>query len=237
VQRAIALLTVCLTGSLALGQHSATVSSDPNNPARPVATLLVQFRKLEKIAITYEDPRYASRTQMRGKQITFTYSSEELHTPQGQETVIARLLHEYDATGGITYTVVRDGLRLHVIPNETLNQAGERVRQESILDTVITVPAARRDGSGLLQAICDELQKQTGYEIAIGPSAPSNNLSQYVTSEGIDHLSARTALQGVLDRATPPVSFTWDLYYDPADGGYGLNFAYVGLAGPASSPR
>jgi hypothetical protein len=67
--------------------------------------------------------------------------------------------------------------------------------------------------------------------LAPAPSAPVNSLLRYSTAEGIDNLSAPTALAQLLDRISAPGNFVWDLYYDPADGGYGLNFVYVGRAG------
>jgi hypothetical protein len=78
---------------------------------------------------------------------------------------------------------------------------------------------------------CYQIKKQAGYEIDFGPSAPVNALLSYSTTEGIDNLTAHAALARLLDRVSAPGNFVWDLYYDPANGGYGLNFAYVGHAG------
>jgi len=225
---------VILVGCLAsngVAQDSVTIKSDPSDLSRPVSTLLNQIRQREKIAVTYEDPRYSKRADMVGPNTTFTYSSQGTQGPDGAEVTIARMLREYGASGGLTFSVARDGNRLIVVPNEVLDAAGKRIRQVAILDTVISIPPGQRDGGQFLQAICDQVQKQTGYEIGIGPSAPRNNLQRYSTAEGVDSQSARTALDHLLDSATPPGSFVWDLYYDPADGGYGLNFAYVGRAG------
>lgn len=83
------------------------------------------------------------------------------------------MLREYQTLGGPTFKVIRDGKRFHVLPLAAKDAAGRSSPQESILDTVITVPAAPRDGVELLQSVCDEIQKQTGFEIGIGPSAQS----------------------------------------------------------------
>jgi hypothetical protein len=254
------LTFVILAGCLASSgdaQDSVTISSDPKDLSRPISTLLDQLRKREKIAVTYEDPRYSNSADIQdvtsevarnlspaeekfgrrilvphGKAITFVYASQDMRSPEGAEAVIERLLREYQALGGQTFTVRRDGARLHVVPSDLSNAAGDRVKQESILDTVISIPPGRRDGGEVLQAICDQAQKQTGYEIGVGPSVPGNNLARYRTDEGIENESARMALEHLLDKATLPGSFVWDLYYDPADGGYGLNFSYIGPAGP-----
>ena len=219
---ALGVLAGSLIPSIA-AQDSVTIKSDPSDLSRPVSTFLNQIRQHDKIAVTYEDPRYSKRDDMQGPNTTFTYSVQGLQAQDGVEVTIARMLREYAASGGLTFSVVRDGTRLDVVPNEVLDATGKRIRQGSILDTVISVPAGQRDGVQLLQAICDQIKKQAGYEIDFGPSAPVNALLRYSTTEGIDNLTAHAALARLLDRVSAPGNFVWDLYYDPADGGYGLN--------------
>jgi|ERR1700678_657374 hypothetical protein len=89
----------------------------------------------------------------------------------GIQATIARMLREYEALGGPRFAVTRDGIGFHVVPVEVLNAGGEPTRQGSILDTVINVPAAERDGAQLLEEICNQIQKQTGYRLDIGPAA------------------------------------------------------------------
>jgi hypothetical protein len=143
------------------------------------------------------------------------------------------MLREYEVLGGTTFAVIRDGARFHVVPVAALNAAGERVSQASILDTVVSVPAAQRDGGDLLQAICDDIQQKTGYKVGIGPSVPGNYLSRYKSNVGISKETTRSAIAHLLDRASAPGIFDWDLYYGPAEKAYMLNFGYVG---PASQP-
>ncbi|HEY3971515.1 MAG TPA: hypothetical protein VGM18_00840 [Candidatus Sulfotelmatobacter sp.] len=255
-----ALLSVILLGTfilVAAAQDSVTVTSDPRDFSRPISTVINQIRQREKVSITYEDPRYANAAEIedvtaqvakgselekrygprilvpKGHPLTFVYSPADMHNPDGAKATVERLLQEYASLGGPAFAVIGDNARLHVVPDEILNSSGTRVQQGSVLDSLITIPAARRDGGELLQAICDEIKKQSGYDVGIGPSAPDNYLAQYTTSEGITNKTAREALQDLLDRATPPSTFVWDLYFDPADSGYGLNFAYVG---PAAGP-
>ena len=76
--------------------------------------------------------------------------------------------------------------------------------------TPISIPAGPRDGLQFLQAICDELKKQIGFEIGIGPSVPSNNLEGYRTNEGIDKMSAQTAIERLLDKSSRTGNFVWD---------------------------
>jgi hypothetical protein len=89
----------------------------------------------------------------------------------GIQATIARMLREYEALGGPRFAVTRDGIRFHVVPVEVLNAGGEPTRQGSILDTVINVPAAERDGAQLLEEICNQIQKQTGYRLDISAAS------------------------------------------------------------------
>ncbi len=214
-------------GALAFAQDSVTITTSPRLTARPVSALLQQFRTREGIAVTYEDPRYSKRSDMDEKPATFTYTRQELHSPDGAEVVIARMLRGYGANGGLTFRVVRDGPRLHVVTSEGLNPAGARIHQDPILDTLINLPPRRRTGSQLLQEICDQIKEQTGYRVDIGPG--DAGLHDYTTM-GIENQPASAAFEKVWDNLTSPGTFVWDLYYDPADGGYGLNFSYVGAA-------
>ena len=263
MRRVVLLMAMAVMLSLGgAAQDSVTITSDPSDLSRPVSTLLDQLRRRERVSVTYEDPRYSNANDIedvtsqvarnifevqkeygprtlvpKGKAITFVYSPQDLSSPDGAKAVIERMLREYSLLGGPTFVVVRDGVRLHVWPSEGLDGVGNKVRQESILDTIISVPPGRRDGGQLLQAICDQVKRQTGYEIGVGPSAPSNNLARYKTTRGIRHETARTALEHLLDRLALPNSFDWDLYYAPDDKSYGLNFAYIGPAGPAHTTR
>ncbi len=215
-------------GLIASAQDSATITTRPELTARPVSALLQQLRTREGIAVTYEDPRDGKRSDMDERPATFTYTRQELHAPDGADLVIARMLREYGANGGLIFRVVRDGARLHVVPEESFDASGARVRQEPILDTLINLPPRRRTGNQLLQEICDQIKEQTGHRVDIGPG--DAGLHDYTTI-GIENQTARAAFEKVWDNATSPGTFVWDLYYDPDDGGYGLNFSYVGPAG------
>ncbi|MGA9391029.1 MAG: hypothetical protein WBV69_11340 [Candidatus Sulfotelmatobacter sp.] len=245
-------------GMVGAAQNSVTIASDPRDLSRPVSTLVNQIREREKIVITYEDPRYGNAADIedvtaevsrasdpeknygprilipKGHAITFVYSPADFVSTQAAQPTIERMLREYSLLGGPTFVVKRDGVRLHILPSEVLDAAGSRLKQSSILDAVISVSPARRSGGELLQAICDQIQRQTGYEVGVGPSAPGNILARYRTTEGIESQSGRAALEHLLDTATHPASFAWDLYYGPDVKGYMLNFSYMGPATPAA---
>jgi len=223
-------VVVGLLSVVGFSQNSITLTTSPNDTARPVSALLDQLRKRERVAVTYEDPRYSKRSDMDERPAESSYVPEGFKTPDGTDVVVARMLREYGASGGLTFSIVRDGVRAHVVPAETLNAAGQRIRQDSILDAVIDIPVGRRTTNQLLQSICDEVKKETGYQIDVGPSDPTH---MEPTTQSVDHQTARVALEHLLDSLAKPGAFVWDLYYDPVDGKYGLNFSY---AGPAAMP-
>lgn len=259
----ILLAALLFLSSLGItAQESVTIASGSGDISRPISTLLDRLRKREKISVTYEDPRYSNEADIedvtskiarnvseaekkhghrtivpRGRPITFVYAPSDFRTPNGAEVTIARMLQEYRTLGGPTFGVVRDGSRLHVVPIDVFDVAGERVKQDSILNTLITIPPARRDGGQFLDAICDEVKKETGYEIWVGPSAPGNSLARFKTEKGIESQTAGTALENLLDKLGAPDSFDWDLYYEPGEKAYGLNFEYIGPAGPGQRAK
>jgi hypothetical protein len=249
----VILGTLCC--SVGFAQDFVTITSDPRDMSRPISTLLDQLRQRDKIQVTYEDPRYSNSGDIQdvtskvakslspaeekfgprilvpnGKAISFVYAPDDLRTPEGVQATIARMLREYEALGGAGFAVTRDGVRFHVVPGEVLNVSGERTSQATILDTVISIPPAERDDAQLLHEICDQIQKQTGYRIDIGPGAL--NMHDRRRTQGLDSQPARTAFERVWDRASAPGSFVWDLYYDPSDKSYGLSFSHVGSSGP-----
>ena len=227
------VISVALLSWTALAQESLSIASDPHDLSRPISTLLDQLRK-ENVPVTYEDPRYANSADIRditaevardpaaaarpghrtlipkGRPIRFVYAPEDVRNPHQAELVIARILREYRSLGGPTFAVTRDANRLHVVPADVLDAEGNRIKQSSILDALISIPVGPRDGLQFLQAICDELKKQIGFEIGIGPSVPSNNLEGYRTNEGIDKMSAQTAIERLLDKSSRTGNFVWD---------------------------
>jgi hypothetical protein len=247
------VVCVCFT-ALGTAQEAAIVKAPSDDLSRPVSSVITQIRKQTGVSITYEDPRYINQSDIedvtdavskasdaekkfgprilipKGHAITFVYAPSEMKTPTSAKAVLERLVREYALGGGPAFTVTEDANRLHVVPNQALDASGAFVHQNSIFETLITVPASQRNGGQMLQAICDAVRNKTGIEIEIGPSVPSNYLARFETKSGITNLPAAKAIANLLDAASPKSIFDWDLYFDPADKSYMLNFAYVGPA-------
>src|SRR5271165_5430643 len=113
-------VVVGLLSVVGFSQNSITLTTSPNDTARPVSALLDQLRKRERVAVTYEDPRYSKRSDMDERPAESSYVPEGFKTPDGTDVVVARMLREYGASGGLTFSIVRDGVRAHVVPAETL---------------------------------------------------------------------------------------------------------------------
>ncbi len=248
------LLCGCLA-ALATAQELVTVKAPADDLSRPVSSVIDQIRRQTGTSITYEDPRYVNQSDVedvtgavskasdlekkygprilipKGHPLTFVYAPSDMKSPSSAKAVLERLVREYALGGGPVFDVTQDGTRLHVVPNQVLDASGALVHQSSVLETVITVPPARRTGGQLLQAICDAVRSKTGYVIGIGPS---NNLARFETKDGIANVTAAKAIASLLDAASSKAVFDWDLYFDPADKSYGLNFVYVG---PAAGPE
>ena len=253
----VALRYIFLCGCftvLATAQEAVTAEAPSDDLSRPVSSVIKQIRKETGASITYEDPRFVNQSDVedvtesvskasdaekkfgprilipKGHAITFVYLPSEIKDRHSAKVVLERLVREYALGGGPTFTVTQDANRLHVVPDRVLDASGALVHENSVLETVITVPAAQRNGGQLLQAICDAVRSKTGTKIEIGPSVPSNYLARFETKGGITNVPAATAIANLLDAASPKAIFDWDLYYDPADKSYMLNFAYVGSA-------
>ena len=96
-------------------------------------------------------------------------------------------------------------MRFHVVPVEVLNSAGKRLHQGSILDGVISVPEARTNGAQLLDNVCTQVKRRTGYRVDIGPGAI--NMHDKVREQGIEDQTARAAFEQIWDSVTAPGSF------------------------------
>jgi hypothetical protein len=213
-----------------------------------------QLRRREKVAITYEDPRYSNLGDLedvtakvaknvteadrrngfrilvpKGRPMTFVYSSQEMRSPEGAAATIDRMLREYNALGGPTFRVLKDRGRFHIVPSDALDSSGSRVRQDSILDTLVNIAPGRRDGVYILEEVCDEIFRRTGYKVEIGPGG--FQMHDYILKSEIRDQTARSVIDQVWDGTSLPGSFVWDLYYDPSDKFYGLSFSCVICAG------
>src|ERR1700680_2205750 len=162
--KSLLVIFVGLCCSVGSAQDSRTITSDPTDLSRPISTLLDQLRQREKIQVAYEDPRYSNSADLQD-----VTSKVAKSLSPAEEKFGPRMLREYEALGGPRFAVTREGGRFHVVPAEVLNVSGERTRQGTILDTVISILSAEHDGAQLLEDICDQVQKETGYWIDIGP--------------------------------------------------------------------
>jgi hypothetical protein len=234
--------------AFSFAQQPTTLSSKDDDDSRPLSQIVEQFRQNEGTPISYEDPRYrnaddvrdvtervsratALETQYgprivvpRGRPMKFVYSHGS-----GDEapSTLKRMVEQYAQLGGPSFVVEQDGGRLFVQPHLVKDAQGNLVQQASVLDTHITLPAQRRTGEELLEAICKGVSENSGFRIDIGSNAPTNLLRDYRTDAGFTNQPARRVLTHLLDGLSRRQTYVWDLYYDPSDRDYALNLAYV----------
>jgi hypothetical protein len=176
MRRMFLLITVAMfCVSIGIAQERVTITTDPRLTARPVSAMIEQLRRGEDVPVTYEDPRYPRSSDMDERPAVFAFAREEMRGKDAAEATITRMLREYEGLGGPTFTVLKEGSRFHVVPIAILSASGQRIRQESVLDTLISVPPAKRNGAQILQEICNQIQKQTGYTIDVGVGVPLTN--------------------------------------------------------------
>lgn len=224
LSRALVLVSVLLAGSgQAPAQSPTTISSvDSDNDGRPVSALIGPFRQSEGIAISYEDPRYRNAEDMqdvteqvrpagtdedkngsrtlvpKGPPMTFVYTPSPRNVTAAYAS-IQRMVEEYDGLGGPSFRAFRTNERIFVVPHDVRDEKGNRVVEGSILETRISLPAKQRSGNELLTALCEAVERASGFRIDIGTGAPTNALLHYRTSEAFGDQTARAILVKLLD--------------------------------------
>jgi len=97
---------------------------------------------------------------------------------------------------------------------------------ESLLDTLVTLPAEERSGLKKLSAICDAVTQTSKTHVVVG-TVPFNVLLQYRDRRGATSQKARDVLVDLLDSAKHDQNLTWRLLYDPEMKEYWLNVHLV----------
>jgi hypothetical protein len=127
--------------------------------------------------------------------------------------------------------------RLHIVPATVKDSAGELQTVKPILNSTISVAAAERNGGEMLEAICDAVTSATGVTVMVG-MVPNNPFLHFRTKAGYENLSARDALESLLDSMPDGDRYSWRLLYGDLPGGLGymLNIKWIPktTASPAS---
>lgn len=244
-----------LMGFAARGRGSQGVSEmklsveDP----RPVAEAILTLEKKYGWVINYEDPRYVHDSEIadvtlkvrrdldkytpgeapkvfvpRGGSLEFTYDvASNTNLPADPAIVVQKLLDAQAARGnGGKFRLETSGQIIHVIPTAFKNSAGELVHQESVLDTIISLPAGERTVLQKLYSVCAAISR--GANISVLPGTiPTNLFLQNRDQQGAARQRARDVLVKTFEAMNNETKLSWRLLYDPTDKGYFLNIHFV----------
>jgi len=220
------------------------------NGPRPVKLAAEMLEKKYDWIITYEDPPYIHESDLedvtekvrkdldkykpgqapkvfvpKSAELAFKYDIESV--TKNPAAVVQQLLDTYAIAGNPgVFRLERDGHRLHIIPAAVKNKDGVLVPHQSVLDVAITVPARKRNGLELLEAICEAITEAGETRVVIG-SAPLNMAIRYQTESGATNQRARDFLTNELDRMSTKAKLSWHLLYWTERKTYFLNVHIV----------
>ncbi len=238
----VVVIATILTAVSSGMQEPNTEHLSVNDP-RPVALASEMLEKKYGWVITYEDPPYTDESELvdvtekvrrdlhkfkpgeapkvfapKGGELAFDYNiNPATKRPDDAAVVIQQLLDAYATTGhpGV-FRLDRDGQRLHIVA----------ASHKPVFDTLITMPAQKRNGMQLLETFCVAVSEASGTRVLIG-TAPINLLVRYETEAGAKDKNARDFLVSELDRMTSKTKLSWRLLYSAGMKTYYLNIHSV----------
>jgi hypothetical protein len=220
---------------------------------RPVAEAILMMEKKYGWVITYEDPRYVHDSDIadvtlkvrrdldkykpgeapkvlvpRGGPLEFTYDvASDTNLPADPAMVVQKLLDAQAARdNGGRFRLETSGRIMHVIPTAIKNSAGNLVHQESVLDTIISLPAGERTVLQKLYSICAAISRGANRSVLPG-TIPSGLFQHYQDHQGASRQRARDVLVKTFETMDNDMKLSWRLLYDPTDKGYFLNIHFV----------
>lgn len=222
---------------------------------RPVAAAAEMLEQKYGWIVTYEDPPYAHESDLvdvtekvrkdldkykpgqapkvfvpKGGPLELEYDVDPVtKKPAAPDVVIQQLLDAYAVNGKAgAFRLEKEGQRLHIIGTSARNKDGVWTAHESVLATVITLPAQKRNGMKLLEDFCAAVSQSGGTPVVIG-TVPTSLLIRYETEAGTKDQKARTFLVNELDRMTGHARLSWQLFYSAQTKTYYLNIREISL--------
>jgi len=232
---------------------------------RPVAKAIEMLESRYGWAITYEDPRYAHESEIadvalkvrrdldkykpgevppvlvpKGGALEFTYDvAPDTNLPTDPARVVQRLLDAQTVSGNAGWFRLETiGRIMHVIPTTIKNSEGRLVPQESVLDTIISLPAEERTAERKLESICLAISRATNIGVVVG-AIPTNWFYQHIDQQGATNQKARDVLANMFETMAEDseVNLSWRLFYGPGDKRYVLNVHWVSKRDGKSHPK
>ncbi len=237
-----------LTVSITRAEPQTAVVQDP----RPLAKAIEYLEAVYGVPITYEDPPYASPSEIadvtdqvrgsktvgqrilipRGGSLSFAY---ETVAPQADKetallaasAAISGLLANYQTSmGSPRFAVTQEPGSLHVVPTRFMDRTGQVQDLKPILDTTVSLPPEGRTAYKLVIDLCEALSVATGQTLIPG-TIPNGLLATHKTAFPVSNISARSVLDKLFADIDAPLS--WRLLYDPGLNWYVLNIHPVSM--------
>jgi hypothetical protein len=245
----VAITTARGHGAQAVNKIKLSVE-DP----RPVAEAILKLEDQYGWVITYEDPRYVHESEVidvarkirrdldkfkpgeavppvfipRGGLLEFTYDvAPNTELPTDPARVVQSLLDAQAANShGGRFRLEKRGKIMHVIPTAIKNSEGRLVPQNSVLDTIISLPPGERTVLQKLESICAVISRTTGIPIKLG-TIPDNWFSRSQANRGVMGQKARDVLINMFATMDYGTNLSWRLFYGPGTKNYALNIHLV----------
>ncbi|MCI0664183.1 MAG: hypothetical protein L0220_24255 [Acidobacteria bacterium] len=235
-------------GSKSVSQNKVSVES-----GRPVADAILKLEAQYGWVITYEDPRYVHDSEIsdvtlqvrkdldkykpgeapkvlvpKSGFLEFTYDvASDTKLPSDPELVVQKLLDAQEARNqGGSFRLERSENILHVIPKAFKNIDGQIAPQESILDTIISLPAGEKTVEQKIENICAAISQSTKTPVRLG-QYPTNMFNQHRDHQEVVDKSARDVLVETFKSMNSKANLSWQLFYSPSFKIYVLNIHMV----------
>jgi len=244
------LMSIAIRGRGSQGVSQIKLSvEDP----RPVAEAILKLENKYGWVITYEDPRYVHDSEIadvtlrvsrdldkykpgegpkvlipRGGILEFTYDvTPNTNLPPDPAMVVQKLLSAQAASNNAgRFRSESSGKTMHVIPTAIKNSEGALVPQESVFDTIISLPVEERTGEQKLRSICAAISRATKIGVDLG-TIPTNLFDQHRNRQGATSQRARDILVNMFGTMNNGTKLSWRLLYGPGLKRYVLNVHMV----------
>lgn len=244
------LVSFAVRGRMLQGVTQTTLSVDSG---RPVAEAILKLEGKYGWVVTYEDPFYLHESEIedvtlkvrrdldkykpgeapkvfvpKGGALEFTYDvATKMSAPTNSALVLQNLLDaQAQRNNGGRFRLESRGGILHVIPTMNKDLTGMLVPQESVLDTIISLPEQDRTVYQKLVSVCAAVERATGVRVGLG-TIPDNWFLQERNQDGATSQKAREVLINTFAAMEGGSNLSWRLLYGPDSKTYSLNVHYV----------
>ncbi len=203
------------------------------NGPRPLAQALDALTQEYSWVVSYEDPRFTSKTELRvskqgeqtlpaGGQFSFQFRAKK----PDEEKVLQLAVDSYNKSNNPgQFTLKKVGPDMFVaVGSAARDDKGEWLKEDAILDAPVTIPAGNRSVSETLSLICHAIAEKKGVDVNIGIT-PKRILDSTQVQLGGGAAPARDLVLQAL--ASTNGHLYWRLLFDPNSKAYWLDVHHL----------